>query len=55
MEVSGQLDAPAALPPSKEPRYPLDRSLGGPQSRAGYSGEDRNLALVEIESAPSSA
>jgi len=31
MEVSGQLFAPAALPPGKEPRYPLDRRLGGPQ------------------------
>jgi hypothetical protein len=35
MEMSGQLHAPAALPPGKEPRYPLDRTLGGPQSRSG--------------------
>jgi hypothetical protein len=36
MEVSGQLLAPAALPPGKEsPWYPLDRRLGWPQSRAG--------------------
>jgi hypothetical protein len=27
--VSGQLHAPAALPPGKEPWYPLDRRLGG--------------------------
>jgi hypothetical protein len=27
MEVSGQLHAPAALPPLKESRYPLDRRL----------------------------
>jgi hypothetical protein len=37
MEVSAQLHAPAALPIGKEPppRYPLDRRLGGPQSRSG--------------------
>jgi hypothetical protein len=34
MEVSGQLHAPAALPPSKNSWYPLDRWLGGPQSRS---------------------
>jgi hypothetical protein len=28
MEASGQLHAPAALPPGKEPLYPLDRRLG---------------------------
>ena len=32
--VGGQLHAPAALPPGKK-RYPLYRSLGGPQSRSG--------------------
>jgi hypothetical protein len=35
MEVSGQLHAPAALPPEKSPRYPFYRRLGGPQSRSG--------------------
>jgi hypothetical protein len=35
MEVSGQLHAPAALLPGKKPWYPLDRKLGGPQSRSG--------------------
>jgi hypothetical protein len=34
--VSGQRHAPAALyPRGKNPRYPLDRRLGGPQSRKG--------------------
>jgi len=42
MEVSGQLHAPAALPPGKEPRFPLDRRMGGPQSRAGHDGEEKN-------------
>jgi hypothetical protein len=41
-EVSGQLHAPAALPPGKSPCYLLDRSLGGPQSRSGHSsGEEK--------------
>jgi len=42
MEVSGQLHTPAALPPVKDPSYPLDRSLGGPQSRSGRGGEEKN-------------
>jgi hypothetical protein len=33
--VSGQLHAPAALPPGKSSRYPFYRRLGGPQSRSG--------------------
>jgi hypothetical protein len=37
--VSGQLHAPAALPPGKRPRYPFYRRLGGPQSRSGRYGE----------------
>jgi hypothetical protein len=40
--MSGQRHALAALPPGKEPRYPLDRSLGGPQSRSGRRGEEKN-------------
>jgi hypothetical protein len=39
MEVSGQLHAPAALPGTW---YPLDRRLGGPQSRSGRGGEEKN-------------
>jgi hypothetical protein len=42
MEVSGQLHAPAALPQGKSPWYPLDRRLGGPQSRSGRGGEEKN-------------
>jgi hypothetical protein len=42
MEVSGQLHVPAALPPGKSPWYPLDRKLGGPQSRSGRGGEEKN-------------
>jgi hypothetical protein len=42
MEVSGQLHAPAALPPRKKPRYSLDMRLDGPQSRSGRGGEEKN-------------
>jgi hypothetical protein len=41
-EVSGQLHAPAALPQGKSPWYPLDKRLGGPQSRSGRGGEEKN-------------
>jgi hypothetical protein len=53
MEVSGQLHAPAALPPGKAPRYPMDRRLGGPQSWSGRRGVEKNLALPGIEPRPS--
>jgi hypothetical protein len=43
--VSGQLHAPSALPLGKSPRYPLDRRLGGPQSRSGRRGEEKILGL----------
>jgi hypothetical protein len=43
LDGSGQLHAPAALPPGKEPLVPLDMRLGGPQSRSGHSGgEEKN-------------
>jgi hypothetical protein len=42
MEMSGQLHAPAALHQGKSPWYPLDRRLGGPQSRSGRGGEEKN-------------
>jgi hypothetical protein len=29
-------------PQGKSPWYPLDRRLGGPQSRSGRGGEDKN-------------
>jgi hypothetical protein len=38
-EVSRQRHTQAALyPREKEPRYPLDSRLGGPQSRSGHRG-----------------
>jgi hypothetical protein len=42
MKVSGQLHASAALPQGKSPWYPLDRRLGGLQSRSGHGGEEKN-------------
>jgi hypothetical protein len=42
MEVSGQLHAPAALHKGKKPRYPVDRRLGGPQSRSKHGVEEKN-------------
>jgi len=42
MEVSGQLHAPAALLPAKGPWYPLDRRMGGPQSRSEHGGEEKS-------------
>jgi hypothetical protein len=41
--VSGQLHAPAALATGKGPRSPLDRRLGGPQSRFGRREEEKIL------------
>jgi hypothetical protein len=33
-------------PPGKSPQYPLDRRLGGPQSRSGRRGEKKSLAPI---------
>jgi hypothetical protein len=51
MGMSGQRHAPAALyPRGKDPRYPLYRRLGGPQSRSGHRGRRKNpLPLPGIE------
>jgi hypothetical protein len=45
-EVSGQLHDPVALPTEKEPPVPIDRRLGGPQSRSGCCGVEKNLLLL---------
>jgi hypothetical protein len=39
------LYAPAALPPRIEPRYPLHRRMGGPQSRYKLCDKQNNSAL----------
>jgi hypothetical protein len=43
MEVSGQLQSPAAFLSEKEPPVPMDKKLGGPQSRSGRSGKERTI------------
>jgi hypothetical protein len=43
MKVSGQFHAPAALLRGEQPRYPLDRRLGGPHSRSGRCEDEKNL------------
>jgi hypothetical protein len=45
VEVSGQLRASAALPPGKE--HPLDRRLGGPQSRSGRGSEEKTFRPLQ--------
>jgi len=37
MEVSGQL-----YPQGNSPPYALDSRLGGPQTRSGFGGEEKN-------------
>jgi hypothetical protein len=44
--MNDALHVPADLYRGKSPRYPLDRRLGGPQSRYGRCGENKNLALA---------
>jgi hypothetical protein len=41
--VSGQLYAPVALPPGKEPPPP-DRRFGEPPGRSGRGGEGENIS-----------
>jgi hypothetical protein len=43
-EVIDQFHASAGSPSGKFPRYPLGRKLGGPQSRSGRYGEEKNLS-----------
>jgi hypothetical protein len=51
MGLNSQRQTPAALyPQGKDPRYPLHRRLGGPQSRSGHRGYRKNpLPLPGIE------
>jgi hypothetical protein len=50
MAVNGQVYDPAALPQWKYTSVPVDRRLGGPQSRSRRCGIEKNLfPLPEIE------
>jgi hypothetical protein len=42
MEVRFQIHTPAALPPEKEHPVPIGWEAGGPQSRSGRGGEEKN-------------
>jgi hypothetical protein len=52
MEMVIQIRAPAALSPGLEPQYPLDRRLGGPESRSGGYGEEKHLFPLPSSSYP---
>jgi hypothetical protein len=53
--MSGELHTPDALPLEKNPRYPLDRSLGGPQKQSRRRGEEKILPLPRLELRPLSS
>jgi hypothetical protein len=40
--LNGGTSRPSLFAMGKRPRYPLDRRLGGPQSRSGHGGEEKN-------------
>jgi hypothetical protein len=45
MELSGKFHAPAASPLRKEPLYPPNRSLGGPQTQSRHFAADKKVCL----------
>jgi hypothetical protein len=47
MEMNNNLYTPAALPPGKRPRNPLNKRLVGPESQSGRFGE-RYFGLTGI-------
>jgi len=49
MEVSGQFHAQIHLLLGKEPRYPLERSMVGPQNRSGRGGVENSQTLPGLE------
>jgi len=49
MDVSGRLHALVPLPLKKVPHYPLNRQLGGPQSKCG-SFREENIFCPYTES-----
>ena len=48
MEAKGQLLVAAALLPGREPRYPLTRRLGAPNSRSESFGQKKNLLVLPV-------
>jgi len=51
-KLRGQLHPPDTLPPGKRSRYPLDRRLGGLQSRSGHGGGEEDDPCPSRESNP---
>jgi len=49
MEVSGQLHAPATLPPGKEPLVPIGLEAECAQSRSGRGEEKNSQPLPRLE------
>jgi len=47
--MSGKLQVPAALPPGKNRRYPLNRRQGGSLSRSGHFGEQNISCPIRIQ------
>jgi hypothetical protein len=45
LEVRGQFQAQAALPPKKQHQVPLERKVRGPQSRSGRD-DDENIPHI---------
>jgi hypothetical protein len=43
MEVNTELHARPLYPQRNRSRYPFDRRLGGPNSRSGLCGEEKNF------------
>jgi hypothetical protein len=46
MEVSSEINSPAALPQEKNPLCPLNRRLDGPQSYSADFGEEKNILYL---------
>jgi len=45
MMVNGKIQAPTALLPEKNPLYPFNMRMGGPQSRVGRFTEQKKKTL----------
>jgi hypothetical protein len=43
-----QFYATDALRPGEEPKYPLNRKLGGSQNQSGWYGEENNLLPLSV-------
>jgi hypothetical protein len=50
--MSDKLHAPALYPQGKSSWYPLDRKFGGPQSRSGRGGEEKNSQPLPEQETP---